>query len=324
MQTLEWLPRQIEAQIRLERWEEAADTVSRFSSDWNALELRLLALDLGYLDYIRRIGGQQQLEAANEWINPALPIVSIASLPTFTEQVEALRQQLARLRGPQVTAGVPGENPFRLAATVERLSTAVRLRDRAQSLDEGHLLLAEWPALQDRIVHLIAVCLSFIARAWGESEVAQANLAVGREAQALLDAIVMRSAADSGETNAFEQRLQRIITLLTAHSMEGYVGEDAEGATIHLQCASGLRMWARGVEKFGLTSAPYPWSLQRAGLPYYCARCLCHGPVLPRLTRGQADWYVYPPSGPDGTCQWIVPRDPAKIPLDYWLTLGVR
>ncbi|MPZ60578.1 MAG: hypothetical protein GEU93_04630 [Propionibacteriales bacterium] len=180
--------------------------------------------------------------------------------------------------------------------------TQLEAGDAASAAAKTRELLVEWPLCQDRLVHTCALYSTHIAREHGEATMHAAHLWISSYAADAIDSIV------DPERRGTPDLLQRVLTLLRAHTMEGTLVEDEKHVTIELDCSSGLRMWRRGVDRYGVTADEAPWTVGRRQLPYYCCRCTANLMTYPR-EQGQSPLRtVVPPASPKDHCTWIVPK----------------
>jgi len=100
-------------------------------------------------------------------------------------------------------------------------------------------------------------------------------------------------------------------------------------------CGTGGRMRRRGEldgtpprteppYNLGVTKKPYPWSWGKAGVPYYCTHCCIMTEIIPIEEIGYPLRIVEYPDDPNGECRWIVYKDKALIPEEYFARVGLK
>jgi len=93
-------------------------------------------------------------------------------------------------------------------------------------------------------------------------------------------------------------------------------------------CGSGGRMRRVGRMdppfNFGRTKKAYPWSWNKAGVPYYCLHCAIWSEILP------IEWYGFPQrvtaynEDHNAPCAWYIYKDPENIPEEYFTRVGKK
>jgi len=104
--------------------------------------------------------------------------------------------------------------------------------------------------------------------------------------------------------------------------------EDDEKFTFTMDpCGSGGRLWRKRTyeppRSLAVTSKAYPWSFNRAGLPYYCVHCTFLNESMPMQYLGFPTWPVDPPAGAEDECRWYVYKDKWGVPERYYDRYGL-
>lgn len=105
--------------------------------------------------------------------------------------------------------------------------------------------------------------------------------------------------------------------------------EDDEKFTFTMDpCGSGGRLWRKGRYEppygFGVTSAAWPWSFHREGLPYYCVHCTFLNESMPMQILGVPTWPVDPPAHAGDVCRWYVYKDKWGVPRSFYDRYDIR
>jgi hypothetical protein len=105
--------------------------------------------------------------------------------------------------------------------------------------------------------------------------------------------------------------------------------EDDEKFTFIMDpCGSGGRLWRKGVygppRGLATTSRAYPWSFNRAGLPYYCVHCTFLNESMPMRYLGFPTWPVDPPASAGEECRWYIYKDKWGVPQRYYDRYGLE
>lgn len=286
----------------------ARDHAERFTTEWLGLERRLLELGVGYVRFLHERFGEPELRRATGWVNPALTGAMTATVALdHRERASWLHRVLSQIPtsavdDPPSEASEPSCEP-----DTARLLDALRAGDDRTARRAVQRIQHRWPRCQDRIVHLCAGYATWLAAHHGEQVMDDAHLAISGWAEAAMDAVVA-----PGRTGP-EARAEQVLSLLRAHSMDGTVDTAGEHVRVDVDCSSGLRMWRRGVGRFGLAEGPGPWMLGRERLPTYCCRCTTN---LMRFHEARGDappWHVDPPHDPDDVCRWTLPVTVAEL-----------
>lgn len=289
---------------------EARGATCTFAAEWTALEGRLLALGVGYLCVLSETFPAGALAAATSWVNPGMA-AQLDQVPELVEQdrAAALHDALGSIRGHDVTSPpTRGERPHSCSAAADELLALIDANSTVEAQQAARRMRSEWADCQDRMVHLCAALSTYVADTYDEPTMDALHRAVSASAVDAIDAIVDPTRRETPDLG------RQVLSLLRAHSMTGVVSTDADELVIDLDCSSGLRMWRRGVDRFGFTKTAGPWSLGRpAGLPYYCSRCTTGVMRSPATTGSSPLWTIEPPRSVEQTCQWRVPVGPSIV-----------
>jgi hypothetical protein len=176
---------------------------------------------------------------------------------------------------------------------VSKAREAIERGDKEAALQAIDEILAEEKPIHDLYGDMAASFLTFIANRLGEEAVEEAWRYAAED---LWTPIFMHFK----ETGDLEALAQAFATFLKSHRYDFEVWEDEEKwVFVAHWCTSGERMLAEGkVEggggdpgghgRFGATKKAYPWSFDRAGLPYYDV----HSAVWMRILPEEWGWKV--------------------------------
>jgi hypothetical protein len=112
----------------------------------------------------------------------------------------------------------------------------------------------------------------------------------------------------------------------TAECQRGHFGtiriteeSDKYIVTYH-PCGSLGRLWEK--KAVGTTKKPYPWSWNKADIPYFCTHCNIFFEIVPAEESGYPGRVTFPPEKPGDPCVHFYYKNPKSIPEEYFARIG--
>jgi len=181
-------------------------------------------------------------------------------------------------------------------------------------------------SLQQYSVHWIASLLSFVGRQLGEGAVEAALRASGDEF--VRD---RRGPGDRWWALPAEVRARAIASAMVANGGTCTVEEAADEIVLRFRCGSGGRLIDDEAyeddetpgDGYLVLREPAGRTFGRDRLPVYCAHCSVNNELQPIEWDGLPVTVEVPPDGPGGECVHHLYRDPAAVPSEVWVRLGV-
>lgn len=213
-----------------------------------------------------------------------------------------------------------------------KLKEAIDANDREIALKLVDYIMIEGKSLHDGFCDWAYADLDYVAKKFGEEEVPlMLRHAYGILTKSVykftpgttLEDLILRSA----EMN----RSHRAGPRETGHLD---ISEEEDRYIISLNpCGSGGRMRRTGEMdgipprsgppfNLGTTSKPYPWSWNKAGVPYYCVHCCVWNEQLSIEAVGYPIRVTGYCDDPEKPCAFIYYKDPDLIPEHYFTRVG--
>jgi hypothetical protein len=207
----------------------------------------------------------------------------------------------------------------------ERAKVALRAGDverAAQLIDEG---AARTRGLQVYSIEWITSLLSFIGRELGEPAVEQALRQFSLD---FLDARRHPDGAPRWDDLPAQARAKAIARAMVTNGGRCEVSEDDEKIVLSFECGSGGRLIDEG--RYDVDGGPYLTLTEAAGrtfsrdaLPAYCAHCSVNNEIQPMEAGAGPTSVEFPPTRAGEPCVHHVYRDPAALPDEVSVRLGL-
>ncbi len=207
-------------------------------------------------------------------------------------------------------------------STWERAKAAMAAGDATEAarlIDRG---VEQWRSLQDYSINWVTALLSFIGRELGEDGVERALREFG-------DEFVAARRNPEWDALPAETRARAIARAMVANFGTCDVSEDDDKITLSFRCGTGGRLIDEG--RYDEQGGPHltlrengPRTFMRDALPVYCAHCSINNEIQP-VEAGWAPVTVeHPPTAPGEPCVHHIYKDPAAMPPDVYVRIGLR
>jgi hypothetical protein len=127
------------------------------------------------------------------------------------------------------------------------------------------------------------------------------------------------------------------VALLTAESMRAHfsgpdrmgdveIAEEPDRYVLSFDpCGSGGRMRREADDdgRHGAAVEAYPWTWGQKGVCLYCAHCSVVNEIIPMQAIGRPKRVTEYPRQPGDKCRWLIYKDPADIPDEFYQRVGV-
>jgi len=207
------------------------------------------------------------------------------------------------------------------ASTWSLVEEAILEDDEKQALELLDYLYEEGKAFHDFTSDMWAGCVTYVGSNFGEEEVES----IWRY---IVSDTVLGSEATRGDT------LERIY--VGAELWRGHYMKDGEFNLVEEEdryvltldpCPTGGRMLITGrleaPYNLAKTSKPYPWSWNRAGIPWYCTHCTICRCIMAIESSGYPVRVHEYPEDLSGRCRLIYYKHPESIPDKYFAEIGM-
>jgi hypothetical protein len=219
--------------------------------------------------------------------------------------------------------------------TIKKLKQAVKAGNTQLALDIADYLSWEGKNLHDSMTDWIFCDLDWIARNCGEEKIPEVLRFVRQK----------KGTPYKSKGNSTWNALSQV--RMYAEGMRGHrSGPDEAGDLMITEepdrfvmsfdpCGSGGRMARGPLDKsgsrveppfsLGKTSKPYPWSWNKANVPYYCIHCCLWSEIMSIESNGYPLRVTECPVGDfNKPCLWYVYKSPELIPAEYFERVGLK
>jgi len=218
--------------------------------------------------------------------------------------------------------------------SIDKIKEAIRKGQHQEAIDLVDYLLPEGKALHDLYTDWTYMMLSFIADRLGEEAVPE----VLRYSRSLLSFTAFQPPKGLTQVEIVQWSSEFMRSHRSGPGERGdiIIREDDEKyeMTFH-PCGSGGRMRRKGELdnipprtgppfNLGRTKKPYPWSWDKAGVPYYCIHCCLWGEIIPIENQGYPARITEFKDDPKEPCSFIFYKSPDLIPDHYFTRLGFK